>query len=399
MKRPKIAYLTSNDPRDRRSWSGTHYFMAPALQKHCGDVSLLGPIKPPLKLAAKICDRVLQKTTGRRYLYTHSVWLSKHIAQIVERRLSEEQFDFIFAPAGSTEIAHLDTKLPIVYLSDATFSLISNYYPEFSNVLASSLREAEMIERLAINKAAMVVYPSPWAAQSAMNDYHADERKIHVIPFGANLVQPPARDVVLTRPTSERCRLLFVGVDWARKGGDIAFKTMLALEEMGVPTDLTIVGCTPPKGVTHKNLRVTGFLDKNNPVDSDNISQIFLESSFLVLPTQMECTAIVFCEASAFGLPIITTDTGGVSGAVSDGENGYLMPTSATARNYAETIYELFLDRQLYQHLRTKCRRAFDERLNWDAWAKSVQQKLAFHNLWCAAQPPYGAIPLHSGSR
>jgi glycosyltransferase involved in cell wall biosynthesis len=381
MRRSRIAYLTSNDPRDRRSWSGIHYFMAQALQRHCGDVSLLGPINPPFKLAAKICDRVLRKATGKRYLYTHSAWLSKDIAQIVERRLSAEQFDFIFAPAGATEIAHLDTKLPIVYLSDGTVSLISNYYPEFSNVLASSLREAEMMERLAISKATAIVYPSRWAAQSAMNDYNADERKVHVIPFGANLVHPPARDMVLTRPTSERCRLLFVGVDWVRKGGDVAFKAMLALEEMGVPTDLTIVGCTPPKGITHKNLYVTGFLDKNNPIDSDNISRIFLESSFLVLPTQMECFGIVFCEASAFGLPIITTDTGGVSGAVAKGENGYLLPASATGRDYAETICRIFSDGKLYQELRINCRGAFEERLNWEKWAEAIQQKLALHNL------------------
>ncbi len=381
MKRPKIAYLTSNDPRDRRSWSGTHYFMAQALQKHCGDVSLLGPIKPPLVPAAKICDRVLRKATGKRYLYTHSVWLSKHIAKIAERRLAADNFDFIFAPAGSTEIAYLHTTLPIVYLSDTTVSLIYNYYPEFSNVLASSIREAEMIERLAINKAAIVLYPSQWAAQSAVSDYHADERKVHVVPFGANLVHPPARDVVLDRAVSQRCRLLFVGVDWVRKGGDIAFKTMLALEEMGVPTDLTIVGCTPPKGVAHRNLHIAGFLDKNKRIDNDKMSQIFLESTFLVLPTQMECTAIVFCEASAFGLPIIATDTGGVSGAVVNGENGCLMPASATSRDYAETIYRLFSDRQSYQDLKIQCRDAFDERLNWDAWAGTIQQKLTLHNL------------------
>ena len=46
----KIAYVSSVDPRDRRSWSGAHYYIIQALQKHCGEVSCIGPLSAPLLL-------------------------------------------------------------------------------------------------------------------------------------------------------------------------------------------------------------------------------------------------------------------------------------------------------------------------------------------------------------
>jgi glycosyltransferase involved in cell wall biosynthesis len=350
--------------------------MGQALQKHCGDVTFLGPIEPLSALVAKIFSKALLKTIGKNYLYTHSTWLSKKVAKIAERKLSSNQFDLVFAPAGSTEIAYLETKLPIIYLSDTTVSLISNYYPEFSNVLTMSLREAEHIEQLAIGKAASILYPSWWAARSAIDHYLADEKKVRVVPFGANLEEVPDRDVVLGRRRSQRCQLLFVGVDWERKGGEIAFGTMLALERAGVPADLTIVGCVPPKEFTHKNVKVIPFLNKNNLAERSVFSSIFLQSDFLVLPTRMECTAIAFCEASAFGLPIMATDTGGVAGAVTNGDNGYLFSSSASAENYAEMICRLYSEEPLYRELRKKCRNAFEQRLNWGSWAKTVRETI-----------------------
>ena len=351
--------------------------MAQALQRHCGEVSLLGPIKVPAQPLAKAFSKMLWKTVRRRYLYTHSLWFSRQVASVVNQRLASEEFDFVFAPAGSTAVAHLDSKLPIVYLSDTTVRLICTYYPEFSNVLPFSLREAELIERTAIGKAAIAIYPSHWAAESAVRDYDASKAKVHTICFGANLDNPPERDVVLGRSSTKECRLLFLGADWERKGGDIAFGTLLALERLDVPASLTIVGCRPPKSVHRKNVTVTGFLDKNKPLERASLFRILLESDFLILPTRMECTAIAFCEASAFGLPILATDTGGVSGAVTNGINGYLLPPDATAQAYAKIIANTFTNRQNYLDLRARSRQMFEEQLNWDSWARTVKETVA----------------------
>lgn len=377
MNRLRIGYLTSNDPRDRRSWSGTHYYISRALQEHCGEVCYLGPIQPFPMLPAKICSRVLDRYLGKKYLYTHSYWLAKKIARIAERRIAESGCDLIFAPAGSTQIAFLQTNLPVIYLSDATTELIVDYYPEFTGVLPLSRREAEGIEQRAIDRADVLIYPSQWAAQSAIEHYHANPAKVHVVPFGANLEPEPERGAVLRRKASGTCRLLFVGGEWDRKGGEIAFRTLEALERKGVQTALTIVGCVPPRDFHHPRLTVIPYLNKNVAEERETLSRLYLDADFFLLPTRSECTAIVFCEASAFALPVISTDTGGVAGAVDDGENGYLLPIDATGEDFAACIFRIYSDQSAYNALRIKSRNRFEEHLNWESWGAAINQLLA----------------------
>ena len=97
-------------------------------------------------------------------------------------------------------------------------------------------------------------------------------------------------------------------------------------------------------------------------------------SSLLILPTKAECYGIVFCEASAYGLPVIAANTGGVAGAVENNENGVLLPVTANSNDYAKVISEIFSDDKKYYSLVNKSRSLFETLLNWDAWALEVKK-------------------------
>ena len=175
---------------------------------------------------------------------------------------------------------------------------------------------------------------------------------------------------------SECCRLLFLGVDWDRKGGDIAFETLLKLEKLDIEAELIVCGCTPPEGVIHERLKVIPFLDKNDERQRKKFGQLLLSVDFLLVPTRAEAYGLVFCEASAFGLPVIATNTGGVSEIVKEGENGYLLPYAARGEAYAEVIAGLYRDEERYAELVRTSRASFEERLNWDAWGIAVKHIL-----------------------
>lgn len=374
--RLRIAYLTVNDPTDRRSWSGTQYYMAQALQRHCGDVTALGPIRPASMFLRKVLRRAL-KIVGKRYLFTHSVAFANATARIAEHRLATTKCDLIFAPAGSAQVAYVKTDIPIVYLSDTTFSAILNYYPEFSGISPAAIREANAIEQLGIDRARIIIYSSSWAAESARRDYRADSSKVRVVPFGANLDQTPPIERVLNKARSGVCKLLFVGVDWTKKGGEIALETLVELERLGVPAELTIVGCAPPKRAARTNLRVFRTLNKNIPDEKQKLEALYLDSDFFLLPTRADCSPIVLCEAGAYGLPSICTDTGGVSEIIRDGDSGILLPLSARGDQYARVIAEIFADGAKHQQMRRHSRESYDTRLNWNAWGRAVADILA----------------------
>jgi len=374
----KIALLHAYDTRDRRSWSGTVYYIARTLEKYSGEVFHLGPI-PRFRemLVGKVINKISQTFFRKNFRYHCSFLLANRYAKVAAQRLEGQSFDVIVAPAGATEIAFLETNIPIVLVEDATYGLLFDYNFDFSNLLARSIYEMNTLQALALKKASAVIYPSAWAARSAIEDYGADPAKVHVVPFGANFDECPPQEVALARKPSDRCRLLFLAAGWARKGGDIAFETLLKLEELGIAAELIVCGCTPPKALVHERMRVIPFLDKNDQRQRRELEQLFMVSDFLLVPTRADCSPMVFCEANAFGLPVITTNTGGVPEVIRDGENGFLLPYDAGGAAYAEVIARLYRDEQRYVQLARTSRAAFESRLNWDAWGVAVKHILA----------------------
>jgi len=368
----RIAYVTAADPRDRHSWSGTVHYMARALATHVGEVVPLGPLRTPGLPLRRAGAKAFHSVTGRRYLYKHSLSLARAYARRTARLLARERFDLVVAPAGSALVSHLEPGLPLLYSSDATFDQVRDYYPEFSHLLPISVRQGNEIERRAIARAEWLLYPSAWVADFAVKFYGADPGRVHVVPYGANLDSPPSADVARRLPDPASCNLLFIGVDWERKGGAVAVAAYDALVRQGVPARLTIVGCTPPPDAARPGIRVIPFLDKNQPVERATLDALYADAHVLFVPTRRECYGIVFCEAAAFGVPVVSTDTGGVSGIVREGENGFLLPPEATGAEYAKLLAELFESPERYRSLREASRAAFDERLNWAAVGRSA---------------------------
>ncbi len=369
--RPTIGLLTSVDSRrPGPHWAATGHYMAKALRQHCGNVVHLDPLHSPVRVVGKAANRVAREVLRRPYDFSNTILQARDWSRVLTRRLNG--IDVILAASAAPHVALLHTDIPIVYTSDATFALVADYYPFYSGLPARNARVAQRLEARVLRRASLLVYPSEWAARSARADYLVRDEKVHVIPYGANFDEIPSRAVATAPRPDGGCRLLFVGVDWDRKGGDIAYQALQTLRSEGIAAELTVVGCAPPKNVDRANVRVLGTLDKEIRSERERLSRLYLESDFLLLPTRAECFGMVFCEASAHGRPSVTTDTGGVAGAVTDGENGVLLPLSADGRAYAAVIAGLVRDRSRYEALVRSSRDVYEQRLNWDSWGRRM---------------------------
>ncbi|HSQ59041.1 MAG TPA: glycosyltransferase family 4 protein [Acidobacteriota bacterium] len=368
----RVAFLTSEDARRPIAWSGTPYYMARALAREFGDVAYLGPVFSLVDFASRVRGRISRALLGRRHPHDHGMALAREYGAIFGRRIPPGT-DLLVAPAASTQTAFLETDVPILYTSDATFRLMHDYYPAYSNLDPGYARGADEIERRALERAALAIYPSEWAARSAREHYRFPAERIRVIPYGANLSRAPSREEVLSARKDDELRLLLLGTNWERKGGPLAFRTAARLREAGLPARLTVCGCVPPSSDRAEWMDVVPRLDKRDPAQEAALSRLLLAASFLFVPSRSECYGIVFCEASAHGTPSIATDTGGIAGAVRHGENGFLLPPDATPDDFARTIAGAFADRDGYRRLVAASRDAYEARLNWDAWARAVR--------------------------
>jgi glycosyltransferase involved in cell wall biosynthesis len=372
----KIAVVSAADPQDRRTWSGSTFFMASALQRHVGRVDYIGPMSIPGQKIKEKLARMYHRISGTRTYPFRTDASAKYFAREVSRRLSGRAYDLIFAPAASVEVAYLETNIPIMYVSDATFALMQEVYPIFSSMAAKSAAAEDFFERTIQQKARLLLYPSQWAADSAVGDYGTAADKVRVIPFGANLDREPESRAVLGKEISAEIKMLFLAKEWERKGGSIAMDTLQSLTEMGVDAELIVCGVRPPADARHPRMTVIPYLDKNIPLDRQRFEQILSESHLLLLPTRTECYGIVFCEANAYGLPVFATQVGGIPTIVKDGQNGCLLPLEANGRDFAERIARAVSDSNQYRSLNQGARERYEKVLNWDAWGKAVRKTI-----------------------
>jgi glycosyltransferase involved in cell wall biosynthesis len=375
-RRLKIAFLNRFDSRNRRSWSGIFHYIVAALESQCGEVVHLGPetshrTEAIIHRTNRVNDYWARLTGNALVLHQNRI-LSKHLGKVYSERIAQSDSDVIFAPVASTEVANLETSLPIVYFSDVTWNLISGYYPEFSRLSMLGRAEGERIEASAIAKASAVVYPSSWALENACAHYHASRESAFIAPMGANLDDAPPTAEALNRSLVTRVNLLLVGVDWERKGGQIALRCLTSLLERGVDAELTVCGCAPPASLAHSKMRIIPRLDKRIPEQRNELSRLYREAHFMLFPTRAEAFGCVVCEASAHGVPTLAADTGGVRGAVRDGLNGFLFPYEAGGEVYADQIIKLIGNPNRYLALVASTRGEYERDLNWEAWGKQM---------------------------
>lgn len=368
----KIAYVTWKNPYDKKTWSGTDYFMINSLEKKY-DVKTIRPeiskITWEIINIKKYMYRLLKK---ENYQFIYDIAMAKNFAKQIEKELKKEKYDLIFAP-DSTALAFLKNDIPKIYLSDATFNLITNYYPNQLN----NMKSGDIIEKKALENADAIIIPSKWAKENIVNHYKIKEEKVNIVSFGANLEKIPEKKEI-RQDISDVLKLLFVGVDFERKGGDIAVKTLEILNNSGIKTNLTIIGCNPeiPK---KENIVIIPYLNKHDKEDLKRMYDIYLNSDIFILPTRAECAGIVFSEASAFGLPIISTKTGGVPQAVVDGENGYCLNLEDKAEEYVEKIKLIISDKEEYLKMKIRTKDKFEKKLSWSNWLNefdSIAEKI-----------------------
>jgi len=372
----RIGFVTAGDPRDPRVWSGTPYHMASALAANGAEIIPIGPLKAVFLKPFKVYAKLRQLAGLGRPSPFHAMPVARQYAADMARKVESVAPDIVFAPAGAAYAYNVPADIPLAYASDATSQRVVGYHPHYRNLPLRAQRTIHALEQRTIDRADLLLYPSDWAARSAISDFGADPAKVAMLPWGANMTDPPTRAVALSERRPGPCRLLFAGVSWHAKGADIAIEALRLLRQKGGDCELVIVGTTPPEPIDEPGLTVVPFLDKRHPEGRAALDRLYREADIFMLPTRGDCYGIAFCEAAAYGVPSIAPATGGVPGAVADGETGLLVPEEARGQAYADAISALFNDRARFEEMRISARDAFEARLNWDAWAKASIRRM-----------------------
>jgi glycosyltransferase involved in cell wall biosynthesis len=95
------------------------------------------------------------------------------------------------------------------------------------------------------------------------------------------------------------------------------------------------------------------------------MSQCFRDATLLYVPSEAEAMGIMYCDACAYGLPVIARDTGGVASVVLDSINGKLLSPSASDDEYASAILDVVHSRESYNRYSLAAYDYYSSTLSW----------------------------------
>jgi glycosyltransferase involved in cell wall biosynthesis len=187
-------------------------------------------------------------------------------------------------------------------------------YPDPTAATRISRRWVEL-ERSAYRNATMVFTMSTNISRSLIDDYGCRPERVACVLAGSNVIAASSADTDRRRFSARQ--ILFVGVDWERKGGPVLLEAFRRLRASFPDVRLTIVGCSPD--IHEQGVEVVGR------VPLQDVARYYRSASMFCLPTLNEPFGLVILEAFSFGLPVVASRIGAIPEIVADGKSGYLV--------------------------------------------------------------------------
>jgi len=195
--------------------------------------------------------------------------------------------------------------------------------------------------------------------------------KIIVIPNGIELSM--FNNTISTLRVHEAgIQIVWVGRMVEVKGLEYLFSAMRIIVSSYPNSKLTLIGDGPLKDKLERlagEMSLTEYISFMGYVKNTEVSQYLKEADIFVLPSLSEGFPVVIPEAMAAGKPIVASNVGGISDAVTDGVTGFLVAPE-NAELLAEKIVYLIEHPEMRVSMGKAGRKKVEERFTWGMIAK-----------------------------
>lgn len=374
----KIAFVMFNDGSNIKFEKYPGYYIYHNFIAHGEEVIPIGG-EPENNYLFHIGKTLFYRLFGRRYIRQRNKSYLKNAAKKIDKELSTIDYDIIFA-FGNLALSYIKPTKPIYFWTDTSFvGLISYKHPYYLNLTAQTFYDSKEAEKEVFDKCNMCFYTSDWAVEHTLKSYNISKEKVKKVALGANIDEYPDNEEI-NRLITNRLKnknnvlsFLLVGNNWKNKGGDIAVEIIKKLNNLGIKSILTVLGCEPKLATEdEKYVNIVGFLNKKNPDEKEKFNNYFRDAYMYLMPTRADAYGHVFAEASAFALPVIGTNVAGVPEVVRNEINGYAFELDASTDEIVDYIYEIYHNDDKYETMARNAYDIFIKELNWEVSTRKV---------------------------
>ncbi|MGC8601605.1 MAG: glycosyltransferase family 4 protein [Thermoprotei archaeon] len=178
---------------------------------------------------------------------------------------------------------------------------------------------------------------SRWAARGFEKD-GVERDKINVVPLPMEVKPKPESSY--RKPKDSQRTVLFVGLDYWRKGGDIALSAMTKVRKENSNVRMIYVGRVPQERLSEFKQE---WIERYDYLERHKLLELYSSVDVFFMPTRAEAYGISILEAMASGTPVVTSKVGAIPEIVTN-DAGFLADDEDVM---AEKLLDLLTDEEL----------------------------------------------------
>ena len=267
-------------------------------------------------------------------------------------------------------------QLPLIVTFHGLDATMSDDYARRESISTRMyLRRRELLKR----ETSLFITVSNFLKDKLINrGFPSEKILVHYIGVDTEIFQP---DFTIPREPV----VLFVGRLVEKKGCEYLIKAMAKVQAKNPEVELVVIGDgllrSSLEHLAKSSLNKYRFLGSQSPEvvrQWMNRAKVFCVPSVKAASGDCEGFGIVFAEAQAMGLPVVSFTSGGIPEAVAHNETGLLAPEKES-QQVAEYILQLFSDNKLWQRFS-------------DSGYKRVREKFNLQKQTLALEEIYQAV-------
>ena len=199
-----------------------------------------------------------------------------------------------------------------------------------------------------------------WLANDLIDRCGLSAEKVHHVGGGINLDK---NRIDYSNKAGDK--ILFVGRDFIRKGGELVLKAFSILKKQRHDAELYVAG--PAQNPLPEGMDGFHYM---GDCDRDKLSDLFNKCDIFVMPSYFEAYGLVFIEALTYGLPCIGRDAYEMPYFIQDGETGLLLKEN-DAERLASMMLRLLQDEKIRNNVRSR-KDWYIKEYSWDTVAERI---------------------------
>ena len=368
---PKLTFCFPGGNPSPLHWSGVPYNLTRAFEK-LTEVEYFALPKSYARELPRYHPSFLWRRALRKWMPLRDEAAMREMGRNIER--SHPGDSAVCFCIGGTPVAFVPRSIRTAYFQDAVNDQYHRLFGINRHLSPHDLRVERRLEQRCLERADAIFYSSEWAASECRRRLPSEQHeKVSVVGMGANLPAPAAP----SQNRKARPRLLWVGSEWKRKGGDLVIELFLRIQKIFNAAELTLVGAVPLDLRLPPGCQRVPFVSKSTKEGVGEFVRLYESHDFLVHPTRMDCSACVAVEAQLYGCVPVTSTVGGVPELLVHGRTGFAFPLECYQEKALAAVASLVGDMDGFNAIRQAAHAHVVKNLTWDVIARKILDRLS----------------------